>query len=204
MPHPPRNTPLPLLPHVLPEKDIIEAMRTLPGYLPITPSDFGELYTIVHGMVLKRLTTTISASDIMRAPVLSLPENALVAEAIRLFAEKGYSGAPIVDVQGRICGVLSEKDILHSLNRPNFVRSMQLLVDERIDTEALNTARQQPVRNVMSCPAIFVNETDVLATVVHIFDEKAIHRLPVVNSAGVPVGMITRTDLFATLANLLQ
>ena len=198
-PLPMGTAPLPLL-----EEDIIEAMRTLPGYLPITPSDFGELYQVVYGMVKQRLATTTTAAAIMRTPALTLPEGATMAEALALFAAEGISGAPVVNAEGCICGVLSEKDILRSLNRPNLVRSMQLLVSGGICAHELEEAGKKRVGSIMASPAVVAEETATLGDVVRIFNERAIHRLPIVNSSQRPTGIITRTDLFATFAILLQ
>ena len=43
-------------------------------------------------------------------------------QIIRALAERGVSGAPVVDETGRVMGVVSEADLLHKDRKPAYVR----------------------------------------------------------------------------------
>lgn len=51
-------------------------------------------------------------SQVMNSQVAVLTTSMLVRDAIRLFLQQGISGAPVVDEDGKLVGVLSEKDII--------------------------------------------------------------------------------------------
>jgi hypothetical protein len=53
-----------------------------------------------------------TAADLLMPNPVSIPETALVREAITLLTEKGFSAAPVIDEAGRSVGVLSRTDIL--------------------------------------------------------------------------------------------
>jgi hypothetical protein len=53
-----------------------------------------------------------TAADLLMPNPVSIPETALVQEAITLLTEKGFSAAPVIDEAGRPVGVLSRTDLL--------------------------------------------------------------------------------------------
>ena len=53
------------------------------------------------------------AADIMTSPVHVLQADLDVREAVAAFEEHGISGAPVVDDEGRLIGVLSQTDVVH-------------------------------------------------------------------------------------------
>jgi len=55
--------------------------------------------------------TSVSARDLMKSPVITLPEDATIAEALALFEDEGISGVPVVDESGRVSGLLSQHDV---------------------------------------------------------------------------------------------
>ena len=52
---------------------------------------------------------TLKVKDVMTRKVICVAQNQRLSEAAGLFLEKGISGAPVVDEQGRCVGVL-ERD----------------------------------------------------------------------------------------------
>ncbi len=52
------------------------------------------------------------AGDLMSSPALTITEDTLVKEIIRLFREKSINRAPVLDPQGRLAGIVSRGDLL--------------------------------------------------------------------------------------------
>jgi CBS domain-containing protein len=58
------------------------------------------------------------AGDIMNSEVISVPVDMDLRDLAKLFIQKGISGAPVVDEDGNLEGVISQTDLLyHSLTR---------------------------------------------------------------------------------------
>lgn len=55
----------------------------------------------------------VTAGDVMHKRVVTVRPNMLVRELARLLDEKRISGAPVVDRDGRIVGVVSKSDLVH-------------------------------------------------------------------------------------------
>ena len=53
------------------------------------------------------------AMDVMTTDVITVDPDMTVQALARLLAERGISGAPVVDSNGRLVGIISEGDLLH-------------------------------------------------------------------------------------------
>jgi hypothetical protein len=57
----------------------------------------------------------MNAKDIMTTRLLTLTPELPVGVAARMLAERGVSGAPVLDADGRLLGMLTEGDLIHRL-----------------------------------------------------------------------------------------
>ena len=58
------------------------------------------------------------ASDVMTSNVISVTPDMTVREVARIFVDNGISGAPVLDPDGHVAGMISEGDLLRrSRNR---------------------------------------------------------------------------------------
>ncbi len=55
------------------------------------------------------------ASDIMRRNVHTIHPGASAQEAARLLSQEHISGAPVVDANGKVIGIVTEADIVHAV-----------------------------------------------------------------------------------------
>ena len=187
------------------DEDILEGMRALPGYVDVTTSDFKELFYTIYALGNRRMMQTVSASTIMHSPALCVPESASLCEAVSILGNHKISGAPVVDSDGKISGVVSEKDILRTIGLDGMTRSMQLLgCSEEIVPSLLLTKPQNQllVRDVMTRPAVSVFDSSTLAEVMDIFKKQSMNRIPVVNPEQMPMGIITRNDIIETFSTI--
>lgn len=178
------------------EKDVIEAMREIPGYLDITPADFRAVYLAAYRQAVRRIGRSVRAAAIMTRPVVSLRPEMPLAEASRLLAQHRISGAPVADAAERVVGVLSEKDFLALLGvgpGGSFMQVVALCLGGRGCPTA--GGRKRTVAEAMSAPAVTVGEAATLSEMAALMAAKGINRLPVVDGAGRLVGIVTRSAL---------
>ena len=178
------------------EQDVIAAMKGIPGYLDITPGDFREVYQAAYAHAIQRLLTSLTAADLMTAPVESVDQEMELVRAAALLAEKQISGAPVIDRAGKIVGVVSEKDFLQEMGfgaTPSFMQ---------IATHCLNNKgcmicnlRNKTIADIMTKPPITGIPEMTIGKISTLFVDRRINRLPIVNADGRPIGIVTRTDL---------
>ena len=183
------------------EEDVLEGMRQLRAYIDLTPDDFKRLYDQVHQIARRRLFRETTAGDIMTRPAVVVGEDLSLEAAVSVLADHRISGAPVVDRDGRLCGVLSEKDILRALGEKPAAGLMDL-VDHclRLSFEFRTDPRADQVRDVMSRPPVAIGLEISLGDIMRIFEANSINRLPVTDASGAVLGIITRANVMAAVS----
>lgn len=151
-----------------------------------------------------------TAADLMKPDPVSIREDALVREAIVLLTTKGFSAAPVIDRAGRPVGVLSRSDILvHDREKVDYIPTQgEYFSEAEVETPdgeklsegfQVENIDQTRVRDLMT-PAVFsVTPEAPAAKVINEMLALRVHRLFVVDSNGVLVGVISALDVLRHL-----
>lgn len=116
-----------------------------------------------------------------------------VADALRLMREKKVRRFPVVDAQGKLVGIVSDKDLLYASPSPATTLSMWEIPD---------LLARIKIEHVMTPDVITVAADTPLEEAARIMADRKIGGLPVLQD-GTLVGIITETDLFKSLLELL-
>jgi len=185
-----------LTPLDISEQDVIEAMKAVEGYIDITPGDFKEVYQAAYALAVKRLLNTLKAGNIMSKTVVLLEQETALVQAAALLAEKNISGAPVVNSDGKLVGVVSEKDFLREMGfgaTPSFMQIATNCLNNK--SCMIGRLHNRTVGHIMTKPPITGAPEMTIGTISALFAERGINRLPIVDDDGRPVGVVTRTDL---------
>jgi len=184
------------IPVEISEQDVLEAMKAIQGYIDITPGDFKEIYRAAYALAVKRLLNTLKAADLMSKPVQTIDQEMELVKAAAMLAEKNNSGAPVVDHDGKVVGVVSEKDFLKEMGfgaTPSFMQIANHCLNDK--SCMIGKLRQRTVADIMTKPAITAGPEFTVGEISALFAEKKINRLPIISTDGQPIGIVTRTDL---------
>ena len=102
-----------------------------------------------------------------------------------LLASWNISGAPVVDEDDRVLGVVSQGDLLEHEAPHGRLGNRQ----------AKRKAGAVFVSDLMTKPAVTVRQDDDVTVAAKLLEEKHFHRLPVVDDRGKLVGIVSRSDL---------
>lgn len=193
-----KERPAPTMPKSinLTEADILEAMKKIPGYLDITPRDFKEIYTLAYQEAVARLSQEVSAAEIMTTDVVVVREETPLAEVAAAMGARGISGLPVADENGRVTGVISEKDFLARMNvtgNQNFMTLVATCLTAK-GCVAL-PIKKQMAKDLMTSPAITVQGSTTLKEIAALLTARKVNRVPVVDAAGKLIGIVSRGDL---------
>lgn len=146
----------------------------------------------------------LTAKDIMTTNVVSIEEDADIAQAAKLLLEKGFNGVPVVDAAGKLTGLLCQADLVaqqKKLSLPSVfslldgfipLGSMKDLDREMQKMSALTAGSAMTRRPITVAPE---TEIDEVAT---IMCNKGYHTIPVVDGDTL-VGIIGLRDVLRTL-----
>jgi CBS-domain-containing membrane protein len=144
-------------------------------------------------------------ADVMTRTVVTTTPNARLEEAARLLREHHVSGLPVVTPPHRVVGLLSERDIVRSLDRATGVDSPRGLLDLLLDSapakgeSVLEVCRRQlrnaRVADAMSPHVVTVDRDAPLLEAAQLLRVHGVKRLPVVDARGALVGIVSRADV---------
>lgn len=180
----------------LSDQDVLQAMKELPGYLDITTGDFKEVYRLAMSHALERIRRTIKARDIMTSPAIHVAAQTSLQEVALLLADAGVTGAPVVDEDGLVVGVISERDFLRAMSGGSPISFMGVVANCLASPQCLAMPMKKAAAAVlMTTPAVTAKENDILEFLTDLMTIKGVNRLPIVNDGGSLVGIVTRSDL---------
>ena len=178
------------------DEDIVEAMKDIPGYLDITPGDFKEVYQMAYRHALSRIAGSVKAKDVMTRKVFSVKRDTSVEEIAELLAQNSISGVPVIEENGKVAGIISEKDFLSILGIENAKTIMGVISNCLKNKGCLAISiRAQKAGDIMTSPAITVLEDTAVSEIAGIFSKKNINRVPVTDPEGNLIGIVSRADI---------
>ena len=121
---------------------------------------------------------TQKIQDVMTKQVHSVHEDASLREVARLMRDQNIGDVLVIDAQGKLCGIITDRDIV-----------VRAVADEGNDLDQLRARDICTSDHMVTLqPSSGVDEAVKLMT------EKAIRRIPVVENEQ-PVGIVTIGDL---------
>lgn len=145
----------------------------------------------------------------VKNPVL-LRREMPIKEAVKLLLEHDVSGAPVVDGNGQLVGVLSESDIIiksagvpedHFVVPPVYIGLIDTLFflrdNKQLEAE-VHKILAKTVGEAMTSPVISITPAAPLSEAAATMLHRKVNRLPVV-ADGKVVGVITRHDILRGL-----
>lgn len=143
-----------------------------------------------------------AAREIMTSPVVTLNQEMTLRDAGRVLTDSDISGAPVVDNDANLVGVLSEKDVLVQLqgyfNLPRIGLFGQSDLPESEFSQAVSDGMGLTVRDVMTYPVYSSTEDESLVHLVDLMVTHRLNRIPIVRDGKV-IGIVTREDVLRAI-----
>ncbi len=133
-------------------------------------------------------------SEVMAKNPATVNPEASVIEAKRIMADKGVSKLPVVDKSGALVGIVTDNDIQKAA--PSEATTLDMF-------ELSYLISKLTVEKVMKKDVKFVSEDESVEEAASLMADYKISCLPVIKN-GLVVGIITETDLFRILIDMLR
>lgn len=124
-----------------------------------------------------------TAADCMTRPVPCLCDHDPLHVALEFICRHQLNSAPVIDASGKLCGILSERDVLTVMLAPG--------------------AWRQPVAHFMKRNIVTFGESTPLRQIHNLFCRTSIRRV-IVASDGHPVGVISRRNVLQWFNNWMK
>ena len=145
------------------------------------------------------MPANLPVREAMTSEVLSFRATDDVRAAMQALVDRGVDGAPVIDGDGKVVGVITTGDLIVKQSRLHFPTVIAILgaaieLKPRGFDHDLEKALGSKVGDVMSSPAITVDADGTVEDAATIMHEERVSRLPVVRN-GQLVGIVSRVDV---------
>lgn len=146
--------------------------------------------------------------DFMSKPVMVVREDTTLEEIARMMLDNSIGCLPVVDLNGKICGIVTESDFAAKEKGLPFstFRAPQLLgrwMSQEGVERIYDAARSMTAKEIMSRRVAAVTDDQSAQDAVELMLKFDVNRIPVVRE-GVPVGMVSRHDLLRLMVREMR
>ncbi|UCD74152.1 MAG: CBS domain-containing protein [Phycisphaerales bacterium] len=143
--------------------------------------------------------TVIQAKDVMTPNPVCVSRAATIRELAEVLDGNDISGAPVINGNGRLVGVVSQTDMIHRCvegplgsRQDSIFAALAEGLTADVDPEELGL-----VEDFMSEDPVTAHPDDPVADIAHAMAEEQVHRVVVVDGQDRPVGIVTALDMLA-------
>jgi CBS domain-containing protein len=143
----------------------------------------------------------LTARDVMTLEPVCVGLSTTIRALAQIFEENQISGAPVVDRNGKLVGVVSKSDLIRRCSEGSEEMPPSYLFEVLFQREGSD----QPgdaipealvcVEDFMSKAPLTVEPEASAAVVARLMFEKRVHRVIVINHEDFPIGIITSMDM---------
>jgi CBS domain-containing protein len=179
--------------------DIMEMVRE--GLMTTMPVEVLKYTSRAIGPFPAHLTV----ADIMTRQVVSVRPDTPVARIVELLIDRALRSAPVVDEENRVIGIITDGDLLtRGATELPLALQRELSLAERAATIETLAAHPHTAADLMTPDPVTLPETTPLAEAAAVMADRGLKRIPVVDAQNRLVGMVSRSDLLATVAEGLR
>jgi CBS domain-containing protein len=142
----------------------------------------------------RRTWHRLQVRDVMTTDVATVDMTAPYKQVARVLAERSVTAVPVLDQAGHVLGVVSEADMLCKQERGHRATSSGTRLRTRSDRAkaAAHTAAE-----LMTTPPVTIHPDAYLGAAARLMNDRRVKRLPVVDSFGRLLGIVSRHDLLS-------
>lgn len=169
---------------VLTEEETVQALFGAPS---------PETVLAIEALAGAEIAESLQVRDVMTRSVVYISPEMSLAEAARLMTTRRISALPVVDDNGSVIGMITDREVVKFLY-PVVQRRSKVTDDAAGGVRAGET----PVRDAMARSVLCLSDDQDLEEVAKIMVNKDLHHLPVVRE-GALTGFLTRADVVRRL-----
>ena len=139
----------------------------------------------------------MKAKDVMAKEVVSILPETTAKEAMMLLEKMQISGLPVIDKEGKLAGMFTEKDVLTYI-LPSYIAKVGKFIYEenpKSTKRKFSELNKIKVNQLMRKAVATVTEDTTLCEVARIMLTQNARRLPVIDKTAKVVGIIARCDV---------
>lgn len=144
----------------------------------------------------------MKVKEIMTKDVVSVKLDDNAKDTLGLLLKMQISGLPVIDAQGKLIGMFTEKDVLRNI-LPSYIEKVGRFVYEenpKSIKKKFEDLANLTISQLMRKEVVSVDEDANLCEVAHLMLTQNVRRIPVLNKEKKVVGIVAREDIIKAYA----
>jgi sulfide:quinone oxidoreductase len=169
----------------------------LPGHLPnvpLLPSHMSFVGKDLETAPQIRHATRVKVGEIMQREVITVRQGSALSAAAKLMTEQHISGLPVIDVEDKVIGILTEADFLSALD-VHGGSAIQDLFETIIRRRRSRKQMGTIVDDIMTRDPVCIGAEDTLQQALELMNRNRVKRLVITDDEDRVQGVISRADL---------
>ncbi|WP_423802136.1 CBS domain-containing protein [Neobacillus sp. SAB-20_R2A] len=142
--------------------------------------------------------------DFMIMNVITAKPTDTIKDVMKIFVEKKIGGMPVVDGEGKLCGIVTDGDILRAI-KPidrqiyNYFTFMTYIAEEDLESRLSEMAGREIIKIAKTNGIVTVHPDDDMKKVVSLLSKHHFKKLPVLNGNNRVIGVLSRGDVIRSI-----
>jgi len=152
--------------------------------------------------VLKPMESVMKVADVMTLGAATVNVGSSASEAAQIMLQHQISGLPVVDDQGTLVGIVTERDFLRRMETGTDNRRLrwsELLFSVGAVAEDYIRSHSRKIEDIMTRDVVTVSNETPLSEAVDLMERHNVKRLPVLRDGKV-LGMLSRANFLRAVA----
>jgi CBS domain-containing membrane protein len=179
-------------------EDISAVLAQYDLVLPVATDDLEDILHRAEQRAYDRRSGGVTCAQVMSRDVQSIGPKTSLREALRHLREHHIKALPVVDLDNRVIGILTQTDLLDKADWGMSSTGSGLGWRLRAIGNS-DRALKGKVEDIMSAPVKAARPETHIAQIVPFMADAGLHHLPVVDADGRLVGMVTQSDVMAAM-----
>ncbi|MEO7580373.1 MAG: HPP family protein [Massilia sp.] len=179
--------------------DLDAVLKRYGQVLDVSRDDLEDIILQTEMHAYGRRFGVITCADVMSKDVVTLEFSTELADAWRLLRHHHVHALPVLNSARRVIGIVTQNDFLHQGELDDYHTYAERF--RRFIQKTLKTHSDKPevVGQIMSQPVRTVRDDTPIVELVPLMANAGMHHIPVVNLENRFVGIVTQSDLVASL-----
>jgi CBS domain-containing membrane protein len=181
------------------KEDLDAALERYGQVLDVSRDDLEHILFETEMHAYGRRFGVITCGEIMSKDVVTISPSTPLAEAWRLLRHHHLHALPVLGAGRRVAGIVAQGDFLHHAGLDEFRTVGERLRELAGFVFGYRSDRPEVAAQIMSTNVTTVRADEPIAELVPVMANSGLHHIPVVDDAGVFVGIVSQSDLLAAL-----
>ena len=179
--------------------DLDAVLKSYGQVLDVSRDDLEDIIVATEMKAHERRFGIITCGDIMSKDAITVDFSTELKEAWHLLRHHNLHALPVLNKARRVIGIIAQSDFLRHSDLDEYVSLAERLRRFLMNSPDTHSEKPEVVGQIMVSNVVTAKEGTPIVELVPMMSNSGLHHIPVVNDENRFVGMVSQSDLLASL-----